>query len=54
MVYPHSVFISEGGLAKVYKAYDQQFRHFVAIRKIYALDGFKYSLDSEFKKSIQY
>ncbi len=51
---PDTDLLGEGGLGKVYKAYDVQQERYVAIKKFNAADSLKYSLRAEFQKSIHF
>ncbi len=46
--------LGTGALGAVYKAYDNEHKHYVAIKKFNATDSLKYSLRAEFQKSIHF
>ena len=51
---PDTDLLGTGGMGAVYKAYDNEHEHYVAIKKFNAADSLKYSLKAEFQKSIHF
>ncbi len=51
---PDTDLLGEGGLGKVYKAFDVQQERYVAIKKFNVTSNLKHSLRAEFQKSIHF